>query len=86
MEIKEFKSLFNQAAGQLGIDVTKSHIIRYSDKRKNHRRIKFVSYNSAYLPIFESMVNELNQRGLDVCIYEYKNKIKSYGVILSKSL
>jgi hypothetical protein len=32
------------------------------------------------------MVSELNQRGLDVCIYEYKNKIKSYGLIFTKSL
>lgn len=86
MEIKEFKTLFNQTASQLGIDVTKSRIIRYSDKRKNHKRIKFVSYNSAYVPIFESMLNELSQRGLDVCVYDYKNKIKSYGLILKKSL
>jgi|688.fasta_scaffold2106784_1 hypothetical protein len=86
MEIKEFKSLFNQTANQLGINVTRSCITRYSDKRKNHRRIKFVSYNSSHLPIFESMVNELKQRGLDVHNYEFKSWYNSYGLTLKKSL
>jgi hypothetical protein len=85
MKAKEYISLFNKTAKQFGA-APSDGCIRYNDKRKNHRRIKIVTFNPDHPQIHEAMANELKQQGIDAYTRTYKTWYTSYALIIKLPL
>jgi|688.fasta_scaffold279198_3 hypothetical protein len=87
MEKKEFMTLVNETNLKMNYKCFENgNIVRYNDRNKNGRRIKFCTnhmYPSKhYLPVFRLLARELREMGLMAKLYKGSRWSSSVGVTI----
>ena len=82
MNKKQFLTQLNQHSTQFNLPQL-TQLLRYNDKRKTNRRIKFITFKLDYLPVIESFITELKQQNMDVEFYDGRNHIyRHIGILI----
>lgn len=83
MKLKEFRELLQEAAKGTQFEGKKLFLGRFNDKRKDHRRIKFMTVgNIKYSEVYFKVFLELKEKGLNVGFDNTKKHIYGDGSVV----